>query len=202
MSVLCHTLAAFLLVVCTANWSSAADAPILKCPSPDKRLALKLTPPKGGDSFEYRAELVEQASGEFLLDLGTAYPKHLQETVLVWSAKSNWVAYATRGDKEGDVNVYFWNGAVFEEVQLPSDLPRPVLQYRHGAGANVKNYGGAVTPLRWLRSGDLELSSDVMMLSRVDNHAYTGVVKFTLHFDKQHHATVNSVGKTKMQVDD
>lgn len=202
MSALCRAFAILLLVVCAANFSAAADAPIVKCPSPDKRFALRLTPPKGGDSVDYQVELIEQASGEFLRDLGTAYPRHLQETVLVWSAKSNWVAYATRGDKQGDISVYFWNGAIFEEVRLPSDLPHPAMQYRNGAGADLKNYGGAITPLRWLRSGDLELSSDLMMLSRVDNHAYNGTVKFTVRFDKQHHATVHSVGKTKTQVDD
>lgn len=202
MSIMCRTFVLFLLAAFAVCSGRAAEPPVIKCPSPDHRFALRLTPPKSGDSLDYRAEIIEPASGEFILDLGTAYPKHLGETVLVWSAKSNWVAYATRGDKQSDLKVYFWNGAIFEEVRLPSDLPRPSMEYRNGAGADVKNYGGGISPLRWLRSGDLELSSDLMMLSRVDNRAYVGTVQFTLSFDKQHRASLHKVSKTKMRVDD
>jgi len=195
-----------LALLAFAGWSAspglAADAPTFKCPSPDKRFALRLSPPNGGDAFDNKAELVEQSSGMVMVDLGTAYPRHLEETKLVWSANSKRVAYATRGDKQGDTSVYFWDGSGFEEVKLPDVLPHPQIQFRKGAGANVKNYGGAAAPVRWLKSGDLELSSDLMMLSRVDNHTYIGVVQFTISFDKQRHATVHTVGKTKTQVED
>ena len=87
-------------------------------------------------------------------------------------------------------------------VPLPDDLPGPAIKFRKGAGGGVKNYGGAVKPLRWLKSGELELSSDSMMLSRVDGRTYTGVVVITLAFDAQHHASVQKVGKTKTKVDE
>ena len=66
----------------------------------------------------------------------------------------------------------------------------------------MKNYGGAVTPLRWLKSGDLELSTDLMMLCRESGATCTGVVQFTLAFDAQHHASVKKVGKTKTKVEE
>jgi hypothetical protein len=39
------------------------------------------------------------------------------------------------------------------------------------------------------------------MLSRVDGKTYTGVVTFTLAFDKNRHATVRNISKTKTTVD-
>jgi hypothetical protein len=64
----------------------------------------------------------------------------------------------------------------------------------------VKNYGGAVKPLRWVKPGELEVSSDSMMLSRDDGATYTGVVVITVAFDAQHHGSVKKVGKTKTRV--
>ena len=66
----------------------------------------------------------------------------------------------------------------------------------------MKPYGGAVTPLKWLRSGQLELSSEDMMLSRDDGKSYTGVLRFTISFDAQHKASVKNVGKTKTEVEE
>ena len=66
----------------------------------------------------------------------------------------------------------------------------------------MKNYGGAVKPLRWSKSGELELSSDSIMMSREDGATYTGVAVFTLGFDSQHRALVRKVGKTKTTVDE
>jgi hypothetical protein len=84
-------------------------------------------------------------------------------------------------------------------VPLPEDLPSPDIKFPKKSGP-VKNYGGAVTPLRWLKSGELELSSDLMMLDRDTGATYTGVVRFTLAFDAQHDASVKKVGKTKTEV--
>ena len=69
------------------------------------------------------------------------------------------------------------------------------------AAVPFKNYGGGVTPLRWLKSGELELSSEDMMLSRDDGKSYTGLLRFTISFDAQHKASVKTVGKTKTEVE-
>jgi hypothetical protein len=82
---------------------------------------------------------------------------------------------------------------------LPEDLPSPHIKLPKDCGA-VKNYGGAVTPLSWSKSGDLELSSDLMMLCRGSSDTCTAEVHFTLAFDAQHHASVKKVGKTKTEV--
>lgn len=172
--------------------ASASD----KFLSPDGRFALRV-------DADLKVELIEQTSGKVMVDLGSVYSRYLshpEETVLVWSADSKWAAYATRGDREGDTSVYFWNGSAFDKISLPDDLPGPAIKFRKGASGGVKNYGGAVKPLRWLKSGGLELSSDVMMLSRGDGATYTGVVVITLAFDAQHHASVRKVGKTKTEV--
>ncbi len=80
-------------------------------------------------------------------------------------------------------------------------MPGTDIKFRKGASGGVRNYGGAVKPLRWLKSGALELSSDLMMMSREDGATYTGVLVFTLGFDSQHHAFVQKVGKTKTTVE-
>jgi hypothetical protein len=46
------------------------------------------------------------------------------------------------------------------------------------------------------------MSSEEMMLSRDDGKSYTGVLRFTVSFDAQHHASVKEIGKTKTEVDE
>ena len=180
----------------------AADDPSIKFRSPDGRFALRITEPNAAESVARKIELIEKDAGKVMVDLGVAYRAHLSDTVLVWSADSKRAAYGTRGDKEGEASVYFWNGSAFEQATLPDNMPNPKIKFAKGAGGAVKNYGGAVKPLRWLKSGGLELSSDLMMLSRVDGRSYTGVVVFTAAFDAQHHGSARKVGKTKTRVED
>jgi hypothetical protein len=190
----------------TLLWSAAAgfaaDGFSVKSPSPDGHFALRITESNGHESAERKVELIEKESGKVMVDLGIAYRAHLSATVLVWSADSKRVAYGTRDDKDGKTSVYFWNGSDFEEAPLPEDLPDPKITFGKGAGGAVKSYGGAVRPLRWLKSGELELSSDVVMMSRVNERTYTAVVVFTVAFDAQHHAAVRKVGKSKTRVDE
>src|SRR4030095_6324483 len=153
-------------------------------PSPDGRFALRITNDEGFG--EGKVELIEKASGCIMVDLGIPW----RTQVLVWSSDSKRVAYANRGNKWGELKVYFWNGSAFEAASLPEDLPSPDIKFPKGKGADVKNYGGAVTPLHWLKSGDLELSSDSMLLDRGSGTTYTGELRFTLAFDAQHHASV------------
>ncbi len=56
--------------------------------------------------------------------------------------------------------------------------------------------------MKWLRSGDLELSSDLMMLCRESGATCTAEVRFTLAFDAQHHASVKKIGKTKTELEE
>ena len=130
------------------------------------------------------------------------------ECVLVWSADSKRSAYGFRANPPGarieerSAFICFWNGSGFDKVFLPETLPSPRIKFPKGKEENVKPYGGGVTPLRWLKSGELELSSEDMMLSRDDGKSYTGVLRFTVAFDAQHHASVKKVGKTKTEVEE
>ena len=174
-------------------WEWLAAEEEIKYLSPDGRFALRIVD-------EQKVELIEKASGEVMVDLGEAWhnPGQVSQT-LVWSRDSRRVAYGNRGYKEGEVSVYFWNGSSFEQVALPEELPSPDIKLPKDCGA-VKNYGGAATPVRWLRSGDLELSSDLMMLCRESGATCTAEVRFTIAFDAQHHPSVKNVGKTKTEV--
>jgi hypothetical protein len=158
-----------------------------KFPSPDGRFSLR--------TKDRQVQLIENDSDQVIVDLGEPWRRQ----ILVWSPDSKRVAYANRGDKWGEVKVYFWNGSAFEEATIPEDLPIPHIKFRKSTGS-VKNYGGAAMPVRWLKSGDLELSRDLMMLDRDSGATYTGELRFTLAFDAQHHASVKNVGKTKTEV--
>ena len=178
-------------VACPWQWLAAEEE--IKYPSPDGRFAVRIID-------EQKVELIEKASGSVMVDLGEAWHNPGQVSqILVWSHDSKRVAYSNRG-YAGEVSVYFWNGSTFEAATLPDNLPSPDIKFPKDCGA-VKNYGGAATPLRWLKSGDLELSSDLMMLCRGSSATCTGVLRFTLAFDAQHHASVTKVGKTKTEVE-
>jgi hypothetical protein len=96
----------------------------------------------------------------------------------------------------------FWNGSGFDRVFLPEKLPSPRMKFPKGKEGNVKPYGGGLTPLKWLKSGELELSSEDMMLSRDDGKSYTGLLRFTISVDARHKASVKTVGKTKTEVEE
>jgi len=146
---LVSSIAVVCFVVYPWQWL-AAEAEI-KYPSPDGKMALRIT--------DASVELIQKASGEVMVDLGIAS----RSQILVWSPDSKWVAYGSRGDKEGEVSVYFWNGSTFQEVPLPDDLPFPDIKFRKDVGS-IRHYGAWLTPLRWLKPGELELSNEVLML--------------------------------------
>lgn len=181
----------FLLCALAAAFAEE-EKPSIRFPSPDKRFALRIDTSAESDGD---AEIIEKASGKTMVNLGTPYSRQ----VLVWSADSKWFAYCNRGSKIGDLSVYFWNGTAFENIELPEDLPSADVKVPDSAGA-VKNYGGAVEPLRWSKPGELQLKSDATMLGRGDDRTYFGVLRFTLSFDAQHHVSIKNVGKTKTEV--
>lgn len=104
--------------------------------------------------------------------------------------------------KEWSTNVYFWDGSAFHYVALPEDLPSPDIKFRksdeHG---DVKNYGGGEEPVRWLKSGDVELSSQQRQMARESSRTYTATLTITIRFDAQHHASVKSVLKSTTRVE-
>ena len=207
------TLRTFTLVAlgcCIAHLCPVLAGEEIKYPSPDGRFALRITQSKD-DEYHPTVDLIERESGKVFVTLHGASGTDLfdaSESVLVWSANSKSVAYGFRASPPGarilslGAFVCFWNGSGFDKVFLPENLPQPDIKFPKGKDESVKPYGGGAKPLRWLKSGDLEMSSEDMMLSRDSGKSYTGVVRFTLAFDAQRHPSVKKVGKTKTEVND
>jgi hypothetical protein len=197
---LCILIAVGSTTLLAATETPDENSPI-KFPSPDKRFALRVSEAQDKQDGDSKIDIIETASGKVVGDLGATYFSQLSKTVLIWSADSKWVAYGSGGDRQRETTVYFWNGSAFESAPLPDDLPGPDIKFHKGAGREVKNYGGGVKPVRWLKSGELELSSEEMMMSRVDSLTYTGTVLITIGFDTQHHASIKNVSKTKTRAE-
>jgi hypothetical protein len=194
---------------CLASpWASLSAEEEIKYPSPDGRFALRTAQSKD-DEYHPTVELIEKGSGKVVVALHSSSDTELfdaSESVLVWSADSKSVAYSFRDSPPGlriverGALVCFWNGSGFDKVFLPDNLPVPEIKSPEGKGGYEKPYGGGVKPLRWLKSGDLEMSSEDEVMLR--GKTYTGVLQFTISFDAQHHASVKKVGKTKTKVEE
>jgi len=204
-----RSLLLIVVACCMASpWASLSAEEEIKYPSPDGRFALRITQTKDNED-QPTVELIEKDSGKVMLTLHDGSDTEVfdaSDSVLVWSPDSKRVAYGFRANPPGarveerSALVCFWNGSGFDKVFLPENLPVPEIKFPKGKGGNPKPYGGGVTPVKWLKSGDLEMSSEDMMFSRDDNKSYTGVLRFTIAFDAQHHPSVKNVGKTKTEV--
>lgn len=196
--------------LCVTHFYPSLIAEELKYPSPDGRFALRITQPNQ-DEYHPTVDLIEKDSGKVMVTLHSSSDTELfdaSESVLVWSADSKSVAYGFRDSPPGvrevsrGTRVYFWNGSGFDKVSLPENLPAPKIKFPKGKGENLKPYGGGVRPLKWSKSGDLEMSNQDMVLSEDDDKSYTGVLHFTISFDGQHRASVKKIGKTKTEVNE
>ena len=177
---------------CVTHFCPSVIAEEIKFQSPNGRFALRI-------GEDLKIDFIE-TSGKILVDLGKLYIEPdtslREETILVWSADSKWAAYGTRGPgyRSGNTTVYYWNGVAFEEVRLPANLPEPKID-----PSEVKLKGYAVEPLRWLKPGELDLSSELMGLRRDDLAKYTAKIMITVELTAPH-ASVKKVGKTKTEV--
>ena len=203
-----RTLLVVAFVYCVVHSCTLVAAEEIKFPSPDGRFALRITQPKD-DEYHPTVELIEKDSGKVMVTLHSASDTELfdaSESALVWSADSKSVAYGFQDSPPGvrvvsrGAVVCFWNGSGFDKVFLPENLPAPEIKFPKGKGEGVKPYGGGVKPLRWSKSGDLEMSNEDEVMLR--GKTYTGVLHFTISFDAQHHPSVKKIGKTKTEVDE
>jgi hypothetical protein len=195
---------------CIAHLCPVLAGEEIKYPSPNGCFALRITQSKD-DEGHPTVELIEKNSGKVMVTLHSGSDTDAfdaSESMLAWSADSKRVAYGFRANPPGarleerTALIFFWNGSSFDKVFLPENLPQPDIKFPKGKDESVKPYGGGVKPLRWLKSGDLEMSSEDMMLSRDSGKSYTGVLQFTISFDAQHHPAVKKVGKTKTEVEE
>ncbi len=75
-------------------------------------------------------------------------------------------------------------------------MPEPKIKPRKGdSGVKLKGY--AVEPLKWIKPGELELSSKLMGEGRDIGFHYTGSIEITVTFDTRHRASVKKVTGTK-----
>ncbi|MDB6153547.1 MAG: hypothetical protein JWL90_2000 [Chthoniobacteraceae bacterium] len=100
------------------------------------------------------------------------------------------------------MSVHFRKGAAFREVPLPDDLPDPRIRFRKGAAAEVRTYAATLTPIRWLPSGSLKITSEQTVLSLVENVNYTGTLPMTIGFKRSSHGFLQKLGKTKTTTDE
>jgi hypothetical protein len=185
-----------LLLAWSASDGLAEDNSSIKFPSPDGRFALRVA--------NLKVELIEAPSGKVMVDLGTLWinredESEREEPVLVWSADSRWVAYGTRTLAAGSTTVHVFDGSAFKKVALPANLPEPKIKPRKG-DSDVKLKGYAEEPLKWIKPGELQLSSKLMGIGRDVGFHYTGSIVITIAFDARHHASVKKVTGTKTEV--
>ena len=187
----------------------ASSSPLLAAPddltetfdSPDGRFALKVEAPDK-EAEEAKLAIVEKASGKVVGDLGTDYASILSRIKVVWSPDSKRVAYRGAGEKDWSTSVYVWDGSAFRHVPLPENLPSPDIKFRKSdEQGGVKNYGGGVEPVRWLKSGDLELVSEETQMARESSRTYTGSITIIVRFDKEQRASIRSATKSKTRVE-
>ncbi|MEP6955967.1 MAG: hypothetical protein ABI883_04020 [Chthoniobacterales bacterium] len=190
-----------LLLIATTRFVLAEEDELTQSfNSPDGRFALTVNPPATNDG-EAKLAVIEKASGKVVGDLGTEHPSIMGQIKVVWSADSKRLAYRTAGSKEWSTDVYFWNSSAFLSIALPEELPSPEIKFRKSESGSVKNYGGGVEPVRWLKSGDLELLSQETQFARESSRTYTATITITIGFDAQQHASVKSVSKSKTHVE-
>ncbi len=196
-------LVALSAVTLTTRGESDDEDSTIKFPSPNGIFALRITTLPEGDESEgdRNLEVIEKASGKVVAHLGTAFDSAAERSVLVWSPDSKMFAAGTGSDKQHETIVYFWNGASFQVIDLPENLPTPDIKFPKGADGAVKNYGGGQTPIAWTKRGELKIASESVMMSRVNDNTYTGTVVITISIDAQRHASIKHVSKTKTHVD-
>ena len=185
-----------LLLGFSASAAIGENTSAIKFQSPDGHFGLRIAGPK--------VDLIETASGKVMIDLGTLWinrddSNDKEESRLVWSDDSKWVAYGTRTAVSGTTTVYFWDGSAFQKFALPAKLPEPKIRTRK-EDSDVKLKGYAEEPLRWIHPGELEVSNKLMGVGRDAGLRYTGSIVVTVAFDTSGHASVKSATATKTEV--
>jgi hypothetical protein len=188
-----------LLLLCLAASSLTlpvfAGDEVIKFPSPDGKFALRLAP--GADGMT-DASIIDAKSHAVLVDTLESVPSnHLRSAVLVWSADSRRAAYGYEPMRDSRTQVFFWDGAKFNEVPL-LDLPEPHFKKPKLAITHSKLGSDIITPVRWLKSGALVVSRDwdfLLTFSDGSDGEQSATLTITVEFDAQQHPKVQNVSQ-------
>ena len=171
----------------------------LETPSPDGRFALRLDPLGVDDDSAMEAAIVNRSTQATLARLPNTLLGNYADSRLVWAPTSKRAAFTGGGKKESRTRVFFWNGKIFRESQLPT-LPKPAFKFSARAGGVAPGvYTDFITPVRWLKSGSLLLSRDMTM--RRESNTYEGKLLITIAFGTRHRATVRRVERSPIIVE-
>lgn len=168
----------------------------VKFPSPDRKFALLID--KQG-----KPAIIEQQSRKPVLALDAVRE---DEDRMIWSADSKWFAFSHRGNKETDLNVYYWNGDSFQKATLP-DLPEPAIQERpnkKSLSEQIHHFDFERTePLRWLKSGVLVVSHSLGFTNNtLQSISYSREYTITISFDAKHIGHIKNVTKQPQKVEE
>ncbi len=146
-----------LLGVCCLGISVNAGEQIV-CKSPNGKFALRHVysdqQPFIGDTA-----IIDVATHKTVLPL--ASNREFWTLNLLWSSDSQRVAYYDEKERAKATRVFFLSGSSFDETKLP-ELPSPTLPPTAGASNPGAETTARVEPLRWLKSGELELESELL----------------------------------------
>jgi hypothetical protein len=165
-------------------------------PSPDERFALLITYAEG-EQVSDRIELIEMATERVVADLSdskvNSQDVSSNNVSLLWSADSTRVAASLGGRRSSRTRIFIRTDDRFQEVALPKlpDIPDTPSE------ATKKKYDWEyikfitvldVSPVRWLKSGGLELSMSRVLSGTSGLLGWYGTV--TISINAKHEAKI------------
>jgi len=170
---------------------SAIAHEVTSCRSPDGKFALHETfndlVPIHGDSA-----IIESGTGKVVMQLHGDEPAGTES--LVWSKDSLRVAGFRDDGRTGTTRIFIRNGATFEEIKMP-ELPLPELPPAPKTDASTSETMARVEPVRWLKSGDLLLESELQ-----NKAGARAALQITLGFEQGNQPMIRKNEKEAMSV--
>jgi hypothetical protein len=171
------------VVCCVAySWPLPGEEEKTKCFSPDGKFALRLG--DQNNSGDSKTEIIELGTQKPVLELGILGHPNEEDAKLIWSPDSQRVAFFEPTKRGGLTHVYFRNGTLFEEIQLPT-LPEPKTPKKMPADVYDKAITALDEPVRWLKSGALVIYSEVE-----GDHSGRAALEITIGFNENHKPSV------------
>jgi hypothetical protein len=173
------------IVACALSCSFpilAAEKEIIKDKAPNGKFALRIGAPD--DSGYAKIQVIELSTHQPVADLGTLGHPYEEDAKLRWAGDSQRVAFFEPTKRGGLTRVYFRNGTLFEEVQLPI-LPEPSPAKKVAPDASDKTITALQEPMRWLKSGALVIYSEAE-----GDYSGRSALEITVGFDQNHKPSV------------